>query len=316
MSGVQNFFGNGYPFHKLYERWLLNFDFTDMIFVAKTTTLEARKGNLDLNQVLQPTELIPRSIYYDFRRGIMLNAVGLSGPGATYLLGLGKWQKRTEPFWLSFMSVEKSLSERLGELRKFVVLLKKHLPDFQSAIGLQINFSCPNVSLHGRSYDELIEEIRASLEIATELEIPIMPKLAVTFPARLVKEFVNHECFAGICISNTIPWRTPGLGIDWDGLFGPSKKSPLQRKTWLRRHPIDQPGGLSGKPLLPLVLAWVREARANGFDGYLNVGGGILHPRDIDRIKDVGGSSVALGSIALLRPWRVQPCIARSHQIF
>jgi dihydroorotate dehydrogenase len=320
-SGVRNFFDEHryrYMIHRIYDSVVPGSSFKGSVLVAKTTPLHPRDGNMPLIlENLQPQDSIPKCIYLDFRRGLMLNAVGLSSPGAAYLFGLGKWQSMTEPMWVSFMAVENTVEKRLEELRKFVKLFIKHLPEFRGPVGLQINFSCPNVGLHGRGHDELIAEIKASLEIAAEIAIPVMVKLSVTFPARFAKEVATHECCCGICISNTVPWRTPGLGIDWDGLFGPNKLSPLQRHCfpWWK-EPLIQPGGLSGKPLLPLVLAWIHEARQNGFVKHVNGGGGIMHPRHVDLMKDVGADSIFFGSVATLRPYYLASIIRRAHQIF
>lgn len=48
-SGALNFFGEGWRFHKLYKRiFPKGFDFSGATFVSKTTTLNERKGNMEL----------------------------------------------------------------------------------------------------------------------------------------------------------------------------------------------------------------------------------------------------------------------------
>jgi dihydroorotate dehydrogenase len=111
----------------------------------------------------------------------------------------------------------------------------------------------------------------------------------------------------GICISNTIPWAAlPSVGINRRALFG-TDESPLERYGG---------GGLSGAPLLPLVAHWVYRARCVGITKHINAGGGILHPDNLDNLKTLGADSVSLGSIAILRPWRLQATIRRAHQLF
>jgi hypothetical protein len=53
-AGARNFFANGYPFH----RWLgpLAPDFAGSTFVAKTTTLGPRAGNMPMRDDLMPIE--------------------------------------------------------------------------------------------------------------------------------------------------------------------------------------------------------------------------------------------------------------------
>jgi len=78
-SGGVGFFGEGYWFHTYLKSFGL--DFSDVTFVAKNTTLEARAGNLPLRDDLTPRELMPKCIYVKPWQGIALNAIGLSGPG-------------------------------------------------------------------------------------------------------------------------------------------------------------------------------------------------------------------------------------------
>ena len=109
-SGVQGFFGEGYWFHKIP---FIKPNFTGMTFVAKTTTLLPRKGNMTLTRHYTPKNLFPRCVKVKFRRAVMLNSVGLSNPGLGALLATGQWQKRTNPFLLSIMSLADTTQQRL-----------------------------------------------------------------------------------------------------------------------------------------------------------------------------------------------------------
>ena len=75
-------------------------------------------------------------------------------------------------------------------------------------------------------------------------------------------------------------------------------------------------GGLSGKPLLPIVAEWVLNARKLGIEKPINAGGGILSPDDVDVLKSAGASSVSVSSAAILRGWRVKKIIRRANEIF
>jgi dihydroorotate dehydrogenase len=299
-SGVRGFFGEGYPYH----RWLgpLGPDFAGATFVAKTTTLFATRGNMPLRDDLSPRERKPRCVVVKPWKGAALNAVGLSGPGAAALIADGRWQRRTEPFFLSFMSKEKTADARLEELRCFVALLVAYLPSFQAPLGLQLNFSCPNVGLR---QDELAAEIRAALDVAADLGVPLMPKLSVLAPIPVALDAARHPACDALCVSNTVPWGALSDRIDWKGLFG-SHVSPLADLGG---------GGLSGRPLLPLVVEWVREAVAAGVRAPINAGGGILRADDVDELVAAGADSVFIGTMAMLRPWRVRRTIRRATHL-
>ncbi len=104
-SGARGFYGEGYWFHDLWHQ--LGLDYTGSTFVQKTTTLTARAGNMPLDGVT-PKELLPKCIVVKPFKGVVLNSVGLSGPGAAVILEA--WGKAPEalpagPKMLSFMSV-------------------------------------------------------------------------------------------------------------------------------------------------------------------------------------------------------------------
>ncbi len=294
-SGVQGFFGEGYRFHRYWRPFGL--DFAGMTFVAKTTTLEPRKGNMPLRADFTPQEFRPKCIVVSFQRAAVLNSVGLSGPGAWALLATGKWQARTEPFFLSFMSVGKFKEDRLEELRDFTALLVENLPRFRAPVGLQLNFSCPNT---GHALVELVDEIGEALDVAAVLGIPLMPKLNLLVPVATAKEVSDHPACDALCVSNTIPWADVPVALRLE-LFG-SMESPLAHLGG---------GGLSGSYLLPLLLRWLHDARDAGIRKPLNAGGGILSTLQARAVKRAAGpnSSVALGSVAILRPWRVRGII-------
>jgi hypothetical protein len=117
-SGARGFSGEGYPFHKPWRPFGL--DYTGSCFVAKTTTLEPRLGNMPLDENLRPRELLPKCIVVKLIQGVVLNAVGLSGPGLSALLA--RWlasPRQSEPWTVSFMPVAKTALERIEEAAKF-----------------------------------------------------------------------------------------------------------------------------------------------------------------------------------------------------
>lgn len=301
-AGAQGFFGEGYPYHRLWKR--LGLTFKGCGFGAKTTTLNTRAGNMPLkSDGLTPQEWKPKCIVVKPIKGVVLNAVGLSGRGARPLLSDGRWQRREEPFFLSFMSVEPTVEGRLTELREFVALLKRHLPDFRAPVGLEMNFSCPNAGINPTS---LINEVGSALDIAATLGIPLQPKFNATVPVEAVCEVCRHDACDALTMSNTIPWGQLPDQIDWQGLFG-TTTSPLAHLGG---------GGLSGWPLLPIVCRWIKSARDCGFSKPIWACGGIDSCEAIDRVKRAGANGIQLGVVAILRPWRMRRMIRYAHQVF
>jgi dihydroorotate dehydrogenase len=292
-SGALNFFGDGYPFH----RWLgpLAPDFRGSMLVAKTTTLEPRAGNLPLGDDLMPREARPACIKVNFRRAAVLNAVGLSGPGLEALLADGRWQVRLDPFVISFMAVDGDPEKRLEAAFWFANCLAKER--FRSPFALQINFSCPNVGLHPT---DLISEIGSMLRsIADELPgVPLIPKLNILVPPRVAVDIGALPGCSAICVSNTIPYGALPDRIDWRGLFG--DVSPLAHLGG---------GGLSGAPLTPLVREWVADYMRYPYAVLLVAGGGVMRPADAIALLELGADAVEVGSVAIVRPWRVGPII-------
>ncbi len=294
-SGAQGFFGEGYPYHKAWRFARLTFD--KVTFVAKTTTLNQRDGNMPMQpHSITPREFWPECIVVKPFKGVVLNAVGLSGPGLQWLLDRELWQRMTEPFFMSFMSVEKEAEIRLEETKWYVDKLKPRLRDFKAPVGQEINFSCPNVGLHP---EELIGEVAQTLTIMSELGVPLVPKFNAMMPPEIARQIAEHPACDAICISNTIPWGQLPDRIDWKGLFG-SEESPLKEFG---------NGGLSGKPLFPIVREWVIDARRAGLTKPINAGGGVLGPVQAESLLEAGADAIALGTIAMLRPWRMRRTI-------
>jgi len=295
-SGMGGVFGEGYSYHRLLRPLGVRFD--EVTLVTRTTTLYPRPGHMPMKEDgITPIERIPRCIRVYPIKAVVLNSVGFSGPGAEALFETGRWQKITKPFFLSFGFTADC---GLAQLKIFVEMFKKYLPEFQAdVVGVQLNVSCPNVGLDQK---KVIDDVREALYMLATLGIPIMLKFSVITPVEVVKEICAHpECDA-IHVSNTVPWGMRPNDIDWRGLSRRGK-SPLVHLGG---------GGLSGKPLFPLVVKWVREARKIGIIIPINAGGGILGPNYVDVLQDAGASSISIGSIVMLRPWLFRATIRRA----
>jgi len=320
-AGAMGFFGELHEHQKLMGPFKPNLD--GSVFVSKTTTFGARLdpsrglGIMPMrNDGITPKEFAPKCILPNlerknialswrmFLKGLMLNTVGLSGPGAKVLFEDGRWQQRTKPFFISFMTVAKTAEERIVELKNFVALFAKHLPDFKAKVALQINYSCPNVGLNTA---HLVEEVTTDLAAAHVLKIPVTAKFNILVEPRTIWEIARNHHLDGIFISNTIHWNDlPKAGINRQELFG-TDISPLAEYGG---------GGLSGAPLLPLVANWIDRARAEGIKKPINAGGGILSRNDLFVLKEAEADGVSLGCVCTLRPTRVQGIIKTANHIF
>lgn len=300
-SGALNFFGEGWWYHKTFKI-VFGLNFNGTTFVSKTTTLDYRKGNLDLDASLQPRFIFPDCVRVYPVKGVVLNSVDLSGLGAEYLFSQGLWQKRTEPFLISFMAVGATKEKRVEEAKKFAVIFARELPSFSTKVGLELNISCPSVSL---CLLTLIDEAVDQLQVFANLGIPVVLKINALTPIEVIAKIISLDLCDAITISNTIPWGQLPDKIDWQGIFG-SMESPLKHLGG---------GGLSGYPLLPIVTNWISEARKGGISIPIIGGGGILKKNDVDLLYRRGADAIAIGSVAILRPWRVRGIIKRAKQI-
>lgn len=292
-AGARNFFGEGYWFHRLPKS--LCPDFGGATFVAKTTTLLPRPGNMPLVVgSTVPKEWFPRCIAVNWRKGAAVNAVGLSGPGADWLLTQLRWQLWPEPFFLSFCPGAGTSEGRLTETEEFVELLSKYLWQFRAPVGLQLNVSCPNI---GHDPTAVVQEAGKILDRLGVLRIPVAVKFNVLAPLDVVWVVSDHPACDALVMGNTVPWEEVPETVRVE-LFG-SDRSPLEE----RGLPT---GGLSGRPLLRYVVRWIERARHAGFGKPIVGCGGILSVEDAFAVLDAGAMAIELGSVAFLRPWRVQ----------
>lgn len=315
---VRGFFGDGLFRHHRYLR-PFGLDWAGSTFVAKTTTLEPRTGHLPLGgpSGTTPKEWRPKCVRVNWRAGAVLNAVGLSGPGLEALLREGYWQARTEPFLLSFTSVRVEPGNRLDEARRMAEMLAFVRPLFHAPFAVQWNDSCPNVGLDPTA---MVWKTRNVLSVLADRlpGVPLLPKINALVPVEAAREIAAHPACSAIVVSNTLPWGVLPDRIDWKGLFG--EVSPLAHLGG---------GGLSGAPLLPIVQEWIaravygttpddllsdpwalhRSKPTDTFPAPVVAGGGVLSRRDAWSMLAVGASAVELGSVAILRPWRVRSII-------
>ncbi len=305
-SGFLNFYGQGWPYHRLLK--MVGINFKRVTFVSKTVTLLPRVGNMPLKKNLMPVELLPKSVYQNFFRKYALNAVSLSGPGTEEIISSKQLHDKTKPFQLSFMSVANSPEEKLKEFAGFIKILLREYPNYQAPIGLQLNITCPNTEHNNPEMKEILEMLDMCDPLAHK-GIAIILKISVEMPIQNILTFGEHKNCHAICTSNTVNFGNLPEKIDWDKLF--PNGSPLLK----RNLNIPRPGGLSGAPLLPLVIEQIKKLRQAGFVKHINGGGGILYKGDVDKIIEAGADSISIGSVAFLNPFAVPGILKRAYKL-
>lgn len=290
--GARGFYGEGYPFHQYWR--FLGMSWHNTTFVAKTMTLEPRAGNMPLGKDgITPIEFLPKCIAVEPFSGHVVNAVGLSNPGAQALFASKRWEKLSQPFMLSFMSVAPSADERLKELNDYVDSALPYVDRLKTRVAHQLNFGCPNAGLH---LQELNEEIGEALRIASRLNVPVVANFNPVTPLSILQMTAEHPDCDALWIANTVPWGHPG--IDWKRIWG-STESPLTRRG------LPSAGGLSGPACLPFTLDAVVGLRKAGVTKPIVAGNGIQSVRAAKQVMQAGASGIAIGAIAIVRPWRM-----------
>lgn len=296
-AGVRGFSREGYWYHPLVP----GLSFERSTFVAKTVTTYENKGNTPINR-------FPNSIIPYVRKGMVANAVGLSNPGAPAFLNQEHWFSIDKPFFISYMPILPEADPRAEtEVATFGKDLHRALRSNSFAspnVGLQLNISCPNV---GADLAHITAKATALLHKLSRLNLPIVVKLNLLVSPEAAAAIAQHPACTGLCIANSIPYGELFPEGWWLAHF--PEGSPLQKLGFGN-------GGLSGAPLLRVVERWLRRFRELDADTYVNAGGGILHPDDVDILHDAGANSIFVSSAAIVRPWRVRNITARAHKIF
>lgn len=305
-SGARGFFGEGYPFHRVMEHLGMTWEGTG--FVSKTILVKERRGNMPMRaDRLTPKErFIPRSVIVKPFSGHVLNAISLTGPGVKWALEQNEWQEMTDPFMISFMSIADTYEDRTDEAWEFVSRMGKYLDSFEAPFAIQFNCACPNT---GHLPTDFYAGVYGMLDILTSLSAPIVVNLNSVVPGEVMLGIANHPACAALWIGNTIPWGDPR--INWLELFG-TEESPLSK----RPLPYSTPGGLSGPACLPHTIERVLEARKLGVNIPIVAGNGIQHPSDVKVLRDAGADAVFIGTVGMMRPWRMKRIIRAAQLIY
>jgi dihydroorotate dehydrogenase len=308
-SGSMNWFGDGYFCHDLYKKLFPGFKIVEQTsFVAKTTTLHYNAGRMPWKDNFRPRELFPKCIkVYFFRHGgMVLNAVSLSGPGAQCLFDTDRWQNLNRSFAISFMAIGATKKERLKEAFDFVRLAAYELLHYPSRIWFQINVSCPNTAHDTGELAEEALEILELFQLLSHRGYVIDLKINSLMPLETIVAIEKSGLCDILTVSNTIPFGTPDLGIQWNKLFRRGQ-SPLSHLGG---------GGLSGAPILLSSLKKISQIRAAGVNMPIKGSGGILTARDVLVMSRAGVDCIEIWEALMIRPWNVRSIIETAEQVF
>ena len=302
--GARNFDGRGYPFHWLWKYAGMNWEGTG--FVTKTVTMDPRPGNMPLrSNGLTPKELFPPSIDIDFRTGHILNSVSFSNFGAVWAFQNAGWNRIDVPFMISFMIVGNTKEEQRSEIERFAMLFSMYRRTgfFKGPVAIQIAAGCPNV---GYKLEELLFDLRVMLDYFSPLDVPLVVNLSVATKPEVVVAVAELPVDL-LWLGNTIPFGHHSLEGFWEELY--PNGNPLATKGF-------EGGGLSGPWCLNVTTKLIESVRKAGVTMPIVGGNGIQHPRDIRDLRNCGADGVAIGSAAIVRPWRMKEIVHTAHDVF
>lgn len=204
--------------------------------------------------------------------GYVLNAVGLSNPGASEEVGeLGEAKKHCAKLGVPLIaSIFARSKEEFAQVAQIVMQAK---PD-----AIELNMSCPNVASEGKMFACVREDAAGVVGAVKEVcSVPVFAKLtpSVTDIVEIAKS-VEDAGADGIVAINTMP----GMLIDAKA-----------------RMPIlsNKEGGVSGAALKPIALRAVYSV-SRAVEIPIIGTGGIMSGQDAVEMLMAGASVVGVGS--------------------
>jgi dihydroorotate dehydrogenase len=307
-SGLMGIVGEGYKYHKILKILLsVLFSFKWITFQMKTMTTWKRNGNMKLSKKdgITPVDFHPHCIYANLWKGYGVNNVSLSNPGVEAILKKGILQKKEGELHLSVMFLLKDLKERIVEVNIFVAILKAELKKFKAKkIFLHWNVSCPNTGHNAKR--SFLESFNQDYKILKELGLPIILKVGWNFPIDVLLKLQEEKMIFGIDAINTIPFNELP-SITKRRYFKRNRSghfiSPLDK--YQHEFNVKGRGGVSGNPIRPYALKWIKKSRKAGITLPIIGGGGILWPWHVYQFKKAGATAISPGSVAFLRPFNM-----------
>ena len=223
--------------------------------VTKSFNLEGKKGNRN------PTVVI------DDR--YVLNAIGLSNPGADYEAKLISSAKKQ----LSIPVIASVFGADAKEYSQVIERVQDSKPD-----AIELDLSCPH-SKNVEIFDDMVGLRKILSSCASISSIPVFAKLSPAVTIRKIKEIVNiiedSGCY-GITAVNTMP----AMLIDINA------RSPVLS---------NKVGGLSGYCLKPIALRVVYEVRKHTELPVIGIGG-VSDPESCIQMLLAGANAVGIGT--------------------
>lgn len=283
-SGALAFDGRGWWWEQPL-RWCGLIDPKAFTVVAKTVTLNPRRGNLSLWHPWTCVRLVKDGWG---QRGVV-NAIGLTNPGLQHWVNYDYCRAIKMGY-----RVAASVSVDDPDEARVVATMLRGL----KLAYVEVNISCPNV---GHQFgDRAKSDIQHLLTQVATARHPIVLKLGCDMiQSAHAKDFIGAvdpwvEAYHAI---NTIPYTD---------IFGAYSVSPIQK------YPHERQGGVSGPLIHTKALECVSKLKHTLTSKPVIGGGGIMHLNDVYNFEKAGAGAFSIGSCFLLRPWRPNR-IARAY---
>lgn len=268
-SGALAFDGRGWPW-EWPSRWFGRLRPQEMTIVAKTVTMEPRKGNLRWSH--------PWTCFRLLSGGNAVNAIGLTNPG------IDAWVKESYPITQK-MGYNTALSVMPKDVRE-ATLMGKILRSL-NLVYIEVNISCPNLQDDHPDFSDVSTMLHM---LGVESKHPIVVKLsydqAMCDP--LLDTLAANDSVEAIHAINTVPWEK---------IFG-DKKSPLKKHTGVN-------GGVSGPRIFhDYTCVAVEKIRKHCPDLGIIGGGGIADWKDCVMMNSLGAQAFSIGTLFVRNPAR------------
>lgn len=293
-SGALGFDGKGWPWERVAQQTLRllslgrykMIDTSTLTVVAKTLTLNPRKGNLSL---AWPFSCI-RPI-----KGGWVNKVGLTNDG------FHDWLKNVAP------KIEKSCINIVVSIfgtKEELIEMVRHLNKLTWIKAIEINVSCPNTE-HGMPVaDQIVDIVR---EVLAKSKHPVLLKLSTEQPVlEIAIKLSAHkaacrldERYVEAISLNSVPYKQAF----------PSGQSPLhklEQKLFKQTGNGGGSGGVSGRAAQPQNWKAIELLCACRENTIPVTGVSIWEYEDIDTLMNMGAKAIAFGSVFMWKPWA--PC--------
>lgn len=218
---------------------------------------------------LLPREGYREPIIYEYYPGCLINAVGLTNPGASAFM------QEMVPY-LPLHNNKPLVVSIMGENPSEFLACARILDPIASAF--ELNLSCPHVKGAGQSIGSDPESVKTIIQLMKNYFVkPVIAKLSPNLGDIGTSAQLCESAGAdGLSLINTVG---PGLVLDDTG-------SPILS---------NELGGISGSGIQPIGLKAVREA-ARAAKIPIIASGGIACPQDVRAYHQAGASFFSVGS--------------------